>query len=195
MGQAKNRGSFDQRKTDAITREEVSHSSFLSEIRAPVDPEIFSYLFEVYSAAAANKIPGVDPTTRRMSIDTDTTFAFTNIPQNRGMVAADNELREMGVEKRAGYITRLMHVGDVLEVGQAWADEFVSCGDDIVLVSPHLIKAMAVARFICEPGASGYMDDGSMGFDMEDVHTKAKEFRDAEDVDRAKGSRGVRERG
>ena len=182
MGQAKQRGSFEQRQAAAMAKEEEDAGSFLSKTQEPVDLDTFLFVFHAAVAAAAMQTPGVDPTKKKFRIEMEDgefeTFSFTNTPLNRGISAAVDHLHGIGVES-APYVARLMHVFEVFKSDKF--SDFIKpnpeASDSSILVSDALLKAMAMARFVVN------MEIKQMGFDLEDVLAKTLEFAALDDAD------------
>ncbi len=176
MGEAKRRGSLQDRQAQAQQAAEQMASSFGSFTQAmagPVDAEKFSFLFDVFSRAAVGQIPGVDPTERKIEIEGHGTMSFTNNPLNRGLKAVTDELQSMGVinpNEKAPYVARLMEVQSVL-TSDRFAKFMRPEKDGMVAVSESLVNALASARFISRPPT----DDSKreLGYDLDDLYAKA----------------------
>ncbi len=166
MGEAKRRGSPEERKAQAM--ENPSFLAFTNAVQAPVDPEKFVYLFDVFMAAASCKMPGVDPGEKPAFIDDQgLSVTFTNIPMNRGLMATKKELTSMGLgeeEDLAPYMSRFIEIPGILQ--DPMFSQFLSRHDDNnMAVSNALIEAMGMANFI-------YTKD-YLGFDKQDLYSKA----------------------
>ncbi len=143
----------------------------------PVDPEMFLWCQGVYAVAAHLSMPVENPGARPILEHDGKQYGFSDIPMNRGMLAATKELRERGVsdDQKMATMMRLMHFGEVFDHRERLA-VFIKPGDEqgTVSVSEALIKACATARFI----RSG----DKMHLDIEDVARIAQQLTDAEDA-------------
>jgi len=59
-----------------------------------VDPDLFLWCQGIYYAAASLSMPVENPAAKPLFADGDKTYAFSDIPINRGMLAVMKELRE-----------------------------------------------------------------------------------------------------
>jgi hypothetical protein len=170
MGEAKRRGSLQQRVEQAQDRDAALPSVMLERVNVPVDEELFIFCTNVYMAAASLTMPVENPETKKVHIEDVGTVAFSDIPMNRGMLAVTNELNEQGVDEvtRFSLCWRIMHFGDVLkETGRfaRWIRPLD--GVDSTDVADALIRACAHAKMRV---------DGSGSFDMDDVSRYAEEI-------------------
>lgn len=175
MGQAKQRGTFEQRQQQAIE----ANGHFLERISEPLDIETFKYAYSVLMAAGSLKMPVENPKNRIAFVDEEAgrEYRFGDIPMNRGMLALSAELREMGVDNQQAYIMRLMQMHQVYDQRKGiLAGYFKDCGEDKIMVSLDLIEAMAVAKFTF-PSAEEMENPGvdEFGFDIDDLAAKAAE--------------------
>ncbi|MBN3815589.1 hypothetical protein G3N57_02770 [Paraburkholderia sp. Se-20369] len=178
MGEAKRRGSRDKRATEAKERAGGSLSRMAEWANLPVDEELYLYCSNVYSAAAHMSMPVENPESKRFQIDGFGTFAFSDIPVNRGMLAVTKELNERGVDHpmRFSMCWRIMHFGDVLAETERFAN-WMRPGEEpgAVEVAEALIRACAVARID--------MSNDKGSFDMVDVARHATEIEARLDAD------------
>lgn len=141
----------------------------------PVDPEMFLWCQGVYSAAAHLSMPVENPGARPILEHDGKLYGFSDIPINRGMLAATKELRERGVgeDQKMATLTRLMHFGEVFQHRDRLA-AFIKPGDEegTVSVSEALIKACATAKFI--------LTGDKMRLDIDDVARIAQQLTDEE---------------
>lgn len=145
-------------------------------VRPPgaVDPELFLWCSNLYGAAAHMSMPVENPAEKKLQIE-DRTYAFADIPVNRGMLAVGKELheRDMPEQERMDLMMRLLHFGEIFEHrDQLQVFMQPGDGDDGVMVSEALIKACASAKF--EVSAN------RMGFDIADLARIARDLTDAE---------------
>lgn len=142
----------------------------------PVDPDLFLWCQGVYHAAASLSMPVENPAAKPVIADGDKTYAFSDIPINRGMLAVMKELRERGLpeEQRMAMSWRLMHFGDIFK-HQKKLHAFIKHGDSPgeLEVSEALIKACATARIITTKK--------NVHYDIADVARIAQELTDAEE--------------
>ena len=137
----------------------------------PVDAEFFLWCSGIYSAAAHLSMPVENPASRPIFADGDKTYAFSDIPLNRGMLAVMKELTERGSseDEKMAMCSRLMHFGEVFGAHKE-LEPFLKKGDkgDEVLVSEALIKACATARML--------LIGDKLRFDIKDVARIAQEL-------------------
>ena len=142
----------------------------------PVDPDLFLWCQGIYHAAATLSIPVENPAAKPLFTNGDKTYAFSDIPINRGMLAVMKELRERGLseEQRMALSWRLMHFGDIFKY-QKKLQAFIKNGDNPgeLQVSEALIKACATARLI--------ITKKNVRYDITDVARIAQELTDAEE--------------
>ena len=141
----------------------------------PVDPELYLWCHGVYHAAAELSMPVENPEARALIQHDGKTFALSDIPINRGMLAVMKELRERGLteEQKMAVTCRLMHFGEVLKKKRL--QPFIKKGEQPgdLLVSEALIKACATAKVVATKK--------SFRFDEADVAKIAQEITDAEE--------------
>lgn len=122
-------------------------------------------------------MPGENPAAKPLIADGDKTYAFSDIPINRGMLVVMKELRERGLteEQRMAFSWRIMHFGSIFK-HQKKLGAFIKHGDSYgeVMVSEALIKACATARIITTKKDAH--------FDIDDVARIAQELTDAEET-------------
>ncbi|WP_104429743.1 hypothetical protein [Methylobacter tundripaludum] len=153
----------------------------------PVDPDLFLWCQGIYHAAASLSMPVENPAAKPLFTDGDKTYAFSDIPINRGMLAVMKELREpelseelrepeLSEEQRMAISWRLMHFGDIFK-HQEKLQAFIKNGDSPgeLQVSEALIKACATARIITTKK--------NVRYDIDDVTRIAQELTDAEEKD------------
>jgi len=141
----------------------------------PVDPELYVYCNQIYSAAVGMKMPTESPSKKPAFKDEGNTYVFSDIPVNRGMLAVSKELSEMDLAEaqRLSIMTRVMQFGELLR--NSVLEEFLKPGptEDEIMVSEALIKACATAKIL--------VDEDNIGFDISDVARIAKEITDEEE--------------
>lgn len=169
MGQAKRRGSFEMRRTQAVAKQ----GEFVRAMGEPVDVETFKFAFVVWMNAGAMRMSAPNPDQVQIE-DTEggVTYRLANIPLNRAGLAVTEQLREAGVHHPQAYLARLMHLSQLYdEKDGLLAPFFKADAHGEVMISSSLVEAMATGRFIVRPE---HHEDGSfMGFDIEDVAAKA----------------------
>lgn len=142
----------------------------------PVDPEIFLWCHGIYHAAASLSMPMENPAAKPIFADGDNTYAFADIPINRGMLAVMKELRERGLneEQKMAVSWRIMHFGDIFRQRKK-LQAFIKDGDSPgeLQVSEALIKACATARIIRTKNDAHY--------DINDVVRIAQKLTDEEE--------------
>lgn len=177
MGEAKRRGSLSDRVAQAKQAQEDADplpKGFQAAVTQPVDVEKFVYLFDVFNNAVAGKIPGIDPTEKKVDIAGVGTVAFTNTPLNRGLDAITTELRSMGLDEpgdKIPYIARFCEIYHVFSIDRF--SRFLLERDDTVSVPLAFVKALATARFNSRPPSQGE-SEGVMGYDLDDLYAKAE---------------------
>lgn len=143
----------------------------------PVDPDLFLWCQGIYHAAASLSMPVENPAAKPLFSDGDKTYAFSDIPINRGMLAVMKELRERGLseEQKMAISWRIMHFGDIFK-HQNKLQAFIKNGDspEELQVSEALIKACATERIITTKKNASY--------DINDVARIAQELTDAEEL-------------
>jgi len=141
-----------------------------------VDPDLFLWCQGIYYAAASLSMPVENPAAKPLFADGDKTYAFSDIPINRGMLAVMKELREreLSEEQRMAISWRLMHFGDIFK-HQKKLQAFIKNGDSPgeLQVSEALIKACATVRIITTKK--------NVRYDIADVARIAQELTDAEE--------------
>lgn len=144
-------------------------------VNTPVDPDTYLFYNGVYCAAAHMTMPVENPAAKVIEVGEGQAFSFTDIPMNRGMLAATREMRQQGLadDVMQAIMVRLMHFGEVF--GKEELKPFLKPSDEpgATMVSEALIKACATARFI--------IADDKMRFDIGDVARIAQQLTDAED--------------
>jgi len=179
MGEAKRRGSVEERKAHAEEQARSHLEKMVERVNLPVDEELFMYCSNLYSAAASLAMPVENPEEKKLYIEGMGNFGFKDMPMNRGMLAITKELREQGIAEdvRFSMGIRIMHFGQVLEARNRFAQWIRPKDEDgSVDVAEALIRACAIAKF--------QLTEGEMNFDLDDVelHASAIEKRlDAED--------------
>lgn len=179
MGEAKKRGSAEERKAFARADERAKLEKMAEKVNLPVDEDLFLYCSNLYSAAASFAMPVENPEEKKIHIQDVGTFGFKDMPMNRGMLAITKELREQGIAEdiRFSLGNRIMHFGHVLEARDRFPQWIRSKDkDDSVDVAEALIRACALAKFI--------LTDDDLVFDLDDVELHASAIGkrlDAED--------------
>jgi len=179
MGEAKKRGSAEERKALAKAEEHSKLEKMAEKVNLPVDEDLFLYCSNLYSTAASFAMPVENPEEKKIHIKDIGTFGFKDMPMNRGMLAITKELREQGIAENIRFSIgiRVMHFGQVLEARDRFSqwirpkDE-----DDSVDVAEALIRACALAKF--------KLTDDDLVFDLDDVELHASAIAkrlDAED--------------
>lgn len=138
------------------TKRESAMQRYARLDQTPVDPEKFVFASNVYSSAAQRTMP-VDARPFRKPDEPGEWLVLSDIPINRGMMAAIGELRSIGIDgdELHAYLFRLMHFGEIFEHEDALR-EFIQPGDtpDSKMVADALLKAVAIADVISEGGHS-----------------------------------------
>ena len=158
---------------------------FIADMSLAVDPDTFLFMSNIYQAAARLTMPTDNPAARPIFQDkAGKTYSFADIPMNRGMLAVTKQLRELSIEPTQPYLARLMHLGEVLEQREKFAEFFKPSDEDdgSVMVAGPLIMACAVARFDA--------NTDRLGFDLNDVLVHALRFK-AEDEAKSAGTSGA----
>nr|WP_145545153.1 hypothetical protein [Variovorax boronicumulans] len=128
-----------------------SIQSVLARSTATVDPDIFLWCHNIFHAAASLAMPVESPAARPLFKDGDKTFAFSDNPMNRGMLAVMKEARERGLDEsqRMAVSWRIMHFGDLIK-HQGRLAAFIRPGDSPgeLEISEALIRACATAKVI-----------------------------------------------
>lgn len=180
MGQAKQRGTYEQRKAEAMRGE----ASLWDDVASPVDLETFKYAFEVWIRAGNGSMAVENPGANPCLVDGDTGQAYllADKPINRAGMAVSSELREAGVRNIPAYTMRLMHIGQLFSEHQGALSDFFKMGDssEEAEIDSVLIEAMATAEFIVRMPAGE--DPGFMGFNIADVAEKANRLAAARNV-------------
>jgi hypothetical protein len=138
----------------------------IDRVTAPVDPDLFVEMSNVFQAAARRPLP--KPKRRTPG------YYLTDIPLNRGMLGTVAALRKKTDSSQMEPILfRLMHLGEIFEAREQFG-HFIRDREDAegVDVSEALLMAAAVAR-IAATDAGSY-------FDLDDVLQHAHRF-DAQD--------------
>lgn len=148
--------------------------SLIGQVSRAVDPEKFLFVLNIYHAAARMTMPVENPQLLKFQVE-DKVYSMTDIPMNRGMMAATKELVSQGVsqEERMAYLFRLMHFGELFEHQERFGDLIRPSDEDgSLMVADALMKACAVARI--------YAEHDRIGFDLDDVLKHAKSFSNEE---------------
>lgn len=176
MGEANRRGNKAERVAKAL--EGAEDFDIFGNIDA-VDEDLYLYCSNIYSAAAQMTMPVENPESKKILISDDKAISFRDIPINRGCLAVNKELIEMGVEAkvRRSMLARIMQFGDVLKPNPL-IDTWLKPGDtqDELNVAESLIRACARANIV--------VVDNSLRFDLADVARLSAEIEvrlDAED--------------
>ncbi|HEX7891449.1 MAG TPA: hypothetical protein VF522_19010 [Ramlibacter sp.] len=104
---------------------------------------------------------------------------LTDIPINRGAMAAAKFLRGAGVDNPQAYLWRVMHLGEILRAAPALGLGELVRDDE---VHTALLRAAAVAKLATRPAdAIGSTEDCPV-FDLADVAAKTREFLAAEEA-------------
>lgn len=147
-------------------------SSFTAGMCEPLDPEIFKMMAQVFQAAASMSMPTPNPAETKIHLtDTGETLALADNALNRGMLAVTRQCREIGVENPQGYTARLMHMQDLFDAHERFGGLFIPDGQGNFDIHSSVFEAAATARFYASPTR--------MGFDLDDVITKAKALAEA----------------
>lgn len=145
----------------------------------PVDPDLFLWCSNVYSAAAHMTMPVENPATRPAFELDGSVYSFSDLPINRGMLAVMRELKDRAVseEDRMAFATRLMHFGAVLQSKKL--QKFMKQGEEpgALMVSEALIRACATAKMKVTRSRIGYV--------VADVARIAQQLTDEEEANAA----------
>ncbi len=154
-------------KRKAIRRDGVQATSpFMDGMSAPLDPEVFKMMVEVYQAAASMRMPTTNPQERKFHLsDSGQTIALTDNSVNRGMLAVTQQCREIGVKNPQGYTARLMHMPEIFKEHDRFGGLIVACEGGEVSIHDSVFEAAATAKF--------FASSERMGFDLDDVVAKA----------------------
>ena len=162
----------------AAKKERAKPMFDVTEATQPVDPELFLWCQNVYAAAAHLTMPVENPAARPLVEHQSAVYVLSDIPINRGMLAATKELRQRGVDDgiKQAVLCRLMHFGEIFQ-NRERLQAFIRLSDEAgtVMVSEALIKACATVKLIVE--------DDKLRFDIEDIARVAQELTDAEEVE------------
>ena len=141
-------------------------------LTGPVDPDLFLWCSNVYSAAAHLTMPVENPASRPAFAIEGKVYSFSDLPVNRGMLAVMKELKDRSVpeEDRMAFATRLMHFGEVLKSKNL--QKFMKQGNEpgALMVSEALIRACATARM--------KVTRKRIGYDVSDVARIAQQLTD-----------------
>ncbi|MDR2219750.1 MAG: hypothetical protein LBE24_04125 [Methylobacillus sp.] len=142
--------------------------SLIKEMCEPVDPDTFIFMLDVFQNAARMNMPTQNPETVKFDID-GSVVSFTDIPMNRGLLEVALQLSEIGIDSKSGYLTRIMHMYEIVGDRDKFL-EFFKPGDDdeSFMVSDVLLRAAAVAKF--------EVSENRMGFDLDDVLSHAQKL-------------------
>lgn len=145
----------------------------------PVDPELFLWCSNVYSAAAHLTMPVENPENRPVVEFEGNAYSFSDLPINRGMLAVMKELRDRGIseKERMCFGARIMHFGEVLRAKKL--QKFMKQGDnaEALLVSEALIRACASAKIS--------VSRNRIRFDIADVARIAQRLTDEDEKQNA----------
>jgi hypothetical protein len=152
--------------------------NFNSRIKA-VDPERFHFALGVFSAAAAMKGPYPNPQTFSVNIvDTDgsaTRIAFTDRPENRGMVALKSEFPD--AEEFECISFRILTLPEVIRNRQLIGRGLVRDGENGLEIHDAVVNALAIAPF----RKSGALDKSAFLALVKSEHKKLQEIEANED--------------
>lgn len=174
MGQAKRRGSYEERK--GLAREKVL--TLWERAKAPVDPETFLFVMNTAAAASTGKMPGVDTEKHQVKFvegPEEVLVKFANNPINRAMAAMIEQLRDMGIEDSVPYTMRVMHAYQVYQ-SDKFAEFFIAGpeGEGTLQVNNALLSAMAVTPFLADP------QNEVLGYDLDAVLENARRIAAAD---------------
>lgn len=158
-------GKANKRKS---TRGDGAHSTspFMTGMSAPLDPEVFKMMVEVYQAAASMRMPTTNPEETKIHLSgSGQTIAFTDNGMNRGMLAVTQQCRELGVKNPQGYTARLMHMPEILGVRERLGELIRDGGNGELAIHDSVFEAAASAKF--------YASSERVGFDLDDVVARA----------------------
>ncbi|MDN4572010.1 hypothetical protein DBB29_00745 [Pandoraea cepalis] len=179
MGEAKRRGSREQRASEAKDRSSASLAKIAEWVNARVDEDLYLYCHNLYAVAADMRMPVENPESRKVTVGEFGTIAFSDIPLNRGMLAVTKELEEQGMDHQTRFAMcwRIMHFGDLLAETDRLS-KWIRPGEEpgALNVSEALIRACAHARID--------IDEQNGSFDLDDLARRAMEIEarlDAED--------------
>lgn len=171
MGEAKRRGSKEDRIKEAHERDQLDLGKMAETLARPVDEELFLFCMQVYMAAAKMTMPVENPENRKVDIEGFGEIAFTDNSTNRGMMAVSNELADQGVDEatRIAVTFRVTQLGDLFRAKDRlskWIRPADASGE--VEISDALLRACASAKINFTPDRAG--------FDLEDLDRIATEI-------------------
>ena len=157
-----------KRKTNAPEMSSQS-DNWLNDMLLPVDFEIFKFVSQTYQAAARMTMPVENPSARPIIEMKGKKYSFSDMPINRGMLAAKGQLSELEAKNHQAYLCRLMHFGEILEARDRLGDLIHEGNEPGALkISEAVMYAAATAR-MCISGES-------MGYDIDDVVRVASDW-------------------
>jgi hypothetical protein len=146
----------------------------------PIPFDTFKFALELFQQAASGRMSGAH--IPKPDSEGPPGLYLTNLPINRGMLAAMNELRHLDDQERHALGLRLMHYGQTVQEAQIeprFAEHFrpgdPAEKDVVVFVSGAFTKAYVGARF--------RIDEDHMGVDMDDLYRLAEHYRVEEDAE------------
>jgi hypothetical protein len=169
MGEAKRRGSMNERAEAAKDRESGRIAAMAETMNIQFDEDQYLYCLTLYQAAAGMSMPVENPENKKIRIEGYGTVAFTDNAMNRGMLAVSKELTDQGMDhrERMAMVSRVMHFGDIVEAKDRFSHWIKPSTDEGALsINEALMRAGATARII--------VSDDHMGFDLDDVERLAE---------------------
>lgn len=171
MGEAKKRGTKEQRAKLRFDQELPSLDKMREYTNSPVDEDLFLFCSNLYSAAAQMTMPVENPAARPIIKSGGKTYSFSDIPMNRGMLAVMSELNEQNTTQviKMSMSWRIMHFGDVLSETDRFSKWIRDTNEEGAMeVAESLIRACARANMV--------MTNEVASFDLDDVERLAVEI-------------------
>lgn len=146
-----------------------SPTPFMEGMAAPLDPDTFRMMIEVFGAAASMRMPTTNPEESKVHLlDTGETLALTDTGMNRGILEVSKQCREMGIKNPQAYTARLMQMHEIFAARELFS-EFIGTDEGGKLIAHDcMYEAAATARFYASPKR--------LGFDLDDVLRRAREL-------------------
>jgi hypothetical protein len=152
----------------------VAASPLFAQITATAPPDVFLACFEVYQNAAVMKMPVTNPQEYKIRLD-DTVYAFTDRPENRGMLAVKEFLGKEQIEHFPAISNRLLAMAGIIQHvrKEPLFQQFFRADEEDggYSVSDALLRAFALADFV----------EKSLEFDLRSVREHALRIEEEED--------------
>ncbi|GAB5604887.1 hypothetical protein [Sideroxyarcus sp. TK5] len=152
-----------EHKRKKLAPEELRQDeNWLDDMLLPVDFEIFKFVSQTYQAAARMTMPVENPSARPILEMNGKQYSFSDMPINRGMLAAKGQLNELEAKNHQAYLNRLMHFGEILEARERLGD-LIREGNEpgALMISEAVMYAAATAKM--------FVSGEHMGYDIDDV--------------------------